>query len=291
MGIYDRDYYRGDSRSPRMMTGIAPVCKGLIIANVVVFVLQLVTIQRDFNVSELLLLDPFAIFEHWQVWRLLTYAFCHDPSGIWHILFNMLFLWWFGSTLESMYGSREFLRFYLKAAILAALCYIGLGLVIDQLNPMLGASGAVMAVLMLYALYFPRQKILLFFILPLEIRWLVLGYVIFDLFPVLQSLGGAVPMGNVAHAAHLGGLLYGFLYKRFDLRSGQLLSRLRMRKPSRILSPRRRVRIYKEPEPDDLEKRVDEILAKISSQGEASLTDEERRTLVDAGRRYQRRGH
>src|SRR5262249_40287491 len=77
-----------------------------------------------------------------QVWRLLTHAFCHDRHGLWHIFFNMLCLYWFGGTLETMYGGREFLLFYLTAAVVAGLAFVGLDLHTGSSVPGIGAVGA-----------------------------------------------------------------------------------------------------------------------------------------------------
>ena len=125
-----------------------------------------------------------------QVWRPLTHAFCHDRGDLFHILFNMLFLYWFGCTLESMYGSREFLLFYLTAAMAAALAYVALDLYTGTSVPAVGASGAVMAVMMLYAWHFPRETIYMMWVLPVQVRFLIVFYVIWDLHPVLLQLGG-----------------------------------------------------------------------------------------------------
>src|SRR5437588_11517544 len=107
MGIYDRDYYRGDGPGfLGSLTSRAPVCKWLIFINVVVFFVQLATLERDpatnriiegrlGPVTEALDLNPQAVLQG-QVWRLLTHAFLHSPMDIWHLVFNMLFLWWMG---------------------------------------------------------------------------------------------------------------------------------------------------------------------------------------------------
>src|SRR5262249_37237068 len=107
-------------------------------------------------------LDTRKVVYKGQVWRLLTHAFCHNRHEVWHIFFNMLFLYWFGCTIESMYGSREFLLFYLTAALIAALAFVGLDLWTGATAPGIGASGAVMAVTMLYAMHFPRETIYVF---------------------------------------------------------------------------------------------------------------------------------
>ena len=321
MGIEDRDYYR-DAR-PTGWNAIPPVCKWLIIVNILVFVLQIFVTRQprredlktylhefkdaDEEASE----DDLPFFSHlpqisvvqeWlqlethkvlrgQLWRLLTNTFCHDRLGVWHLLFNMLFLYWFGMSLESMYGSREFLLFYLTAAIIASLAYVGLDLATGGSAPAIGASGAVMAVTMLYAIHYPRTVIYVMLIIPVEVRWLVLFYVIFDLHPVLLALAGDRMFTGVAHAAHLGGLAFGFIYWKLDLRLEAYVDRLRFPRWDRVIGPRRAFRVYRPTQDDvqtELNAQVDEILRKLHDHGEASLTDSERQILVAASRRYKK---
>lgn len=306
MGIYNRDYIR-DSSSPRSF-GFqeGSVCKWLIIINVAVYVLQLFTQSQEFypgfgyvRTDSLIVrwfeLSPNDIIDRFQIWRLVTYAFCHDErETILHLVFNMLFVWWFGRVLEGMFGSREFLLFYLVSAAFAGLCYLVVGLIVGRANPAIGASGAVMAIMMVYAIYFPRQTILLMFIIPVQIRWLVAFYVVYDLWPVLQNLGGMPVADGVAHSAHLGGLLFGWIYKKNDIRLERFTANWRMPRFRRLFGPRRKLRVYhpeerREQNSAGFEARVDAILAKIHEHGEASLTDEERETLKQASRRYRKR--
>lgn len=289
MGIYDREYYRGSTRGSSLISGAAPVCKGLIAVNVLVFIGQVLTNNQPMGVTGWLALEPQHVIEKWQIWRIVTAAFCHDPNSLFHLLFNMLFLWWFGQVLESTHGSREFLTFYLTAVCVASLGFLGLALYTDRAAFMIGASGAVYAIVMLYALYYPHQKILLFFVIPVEIRWFAIGIVVFSAWPVLQSLAGNEVAGNTAHVAHLGGLVYGFLYKRYNLRFGSLFANRRLPRWDRLFGSRSKLRVYREPQDSSMDQRVDEILEKISRHGEASLSDEERNTLIKASRRYQDR--
>ena len=317
MGIYDRDYYREATRQSRIGTGLTPVCKWLVAINVVVFLLQLFTqapaprerdiieqLQiraldqdpgaREKSVTDWLQLDSETI-RGLEIWRLVTYGFCHSPNNLFHIIFNMLFLWWFGRALEEIYGSREFLRFYLTAIVLSGIGILALNAFIDRSVPAIGASGGVAAIMMLYATYYPRQQLLLFFVIPIEIRWLVVGYAIYETWPVLMTLAESAPMDGVAHEGHLAGFAYGFLYRKLNLRYDQFLKGFggpRLRNP---LASKPQVRIYREPpasptvEQGDLEKRVDAILAKIQKHGENSLTDDERAALVKASQRYRDR--
>src|SRR5262245_55128238 len=114
MGIYDREYYRHEgSGFLRSFTGQGQVWKWLILINVILFVVQLGTRPANLvgvfdlgPVTDTLCLIPQAVLNG-EVWRLLTYAFLHDPGSLLHIVFNMLFLWWFGSSVEDLYGPRE----------------------------------------------------------------------------------------------------------------------------------------------------------------------------------------
>jgi membrane associated rhomboid family serine protease len=308
MGIYSRDYLRDDRRgwTAGGLWG-TPGCKWIIIANIVVFVLQLVTmrptqyVERNGEmlmlpggsvVTHALDLDPARLL-HGEVWRLVTYSFCHDPGSVLHILFNMLFVGWWGTTLERMYGTREFVLFYLTAAVAAGLAFLGLSLAQGDPTPAIGASGAVMAIMALYAIFFPRDEILLFFFIRVQIRFVVLAYLIFDLLPVLQSFSGAGNRDGVAHAAHLGGLAFGFAYHRFGWRIDRLGGALAPLLNRRRLVRPRHVRVYRPPEeaPQSFDLKVDAILDKIHSQGEASLTEQERDILRKASERYKSNRH
>src|SRR5208283_860447 len=135
-------------------TNRGKVCKWLIIINISAFVLQLLTRQKEIGLggwwwksafTDAFILNVDAVL-HGQVWRLLTYAFLHDPNSIWHIVFNMLFLWWFGSDVEDLYGPREFLAFYLVSAVLGGIAFVLLKMAEFPRPECLGASGAVTAV-------------------------------------------------------------------------------------------------------------------------------------------------
>ena len=169
-------------------------------------------------VQDWLELDTEKVIKKAQIWRLVTSAFCHNRFGIWHIVFNMLFLYWFGQFVETTYGSKEFLCFYLAAALVASFAYIGLELATGDRHPAIGASGAVMGVVCVFAMWNPNHTIRVYFLFPVTIKFLLLIYVIYDLHPVLLSLAGTAVYSGVGHAAHLGGLLFGFLYYKNDWR-------------------------------------------------------------------------
>jgi membrane associated rhomboid family serine protease len=235
-------------------------------------------------VQEWLELDPKMTVERGQVWRLVTCAFCHNRYGVWHVLFNMLMLYWFGTRLERMYGSREFFLFYLVAVLCASLAYLALAYYTGSKIPAIGASGGVMGVMMLYTIYYPFETFLFCWLIPIPL-WALLGlYIVFDLHPILLALAGDRLFTGVAHAGHLGGLAFGFLYLWSGVRLEGIFDRkwhtprLRKVKPSPV-----RPSI---PQHDELAARVDEILEKISRQGKESLTEQEREVLNQASARY-----
>jgi membrane associated rhomboid family serine protease len=232
-----------------------------------------------------------------QVWRLLTYAFLHDPQGFFHIFWNMLFLWWFGSDIEQIYGPREFLAFYLVAAFLGGVAFVFTqvaGLIGP--GPCLGASGAVTAVMVLAALHFPSRVILLFFVIPVPI-WLFVVYQVGKDFWVF--LGGFNT--QVAVTVHLGGAAFGFAYYKLQLRMLNFLPDIRAWRARRS---RPKLRVYREEEPvaapaprttnaaatdEQLEAQVDAVLAKVARHGKASLTEHENQLLLRASELYKRK--
>ncbi|GAB4160215.1 MAG: rhomboid family intramembrane serine protease [Planctomycetaceae bacterium] len=305
MGIESRDYIRDDdNRSYTFRFGPPQggywAVKYLLIANVVVFLLQLMTRDPVFapqivggltswlslNLSNIVNPDPTQGF---QIWRLLTYGFCH--GNFTHIFFNMFVLWMFGRVIEPIYGSREFLFFFLGGVLISGVCHVLMQAV--QQNPagVVGASGGVMAVVFLTAATFPRMEVLLMFVFPIQLRFLAVLYAVVDILGALNPQGS-----NVAHFAHLGGAGFGIAYKYLGWRlSGMWDTIIRKIGRHRIRSTRPKVKIYRphdsiqsEPSQEEMKRRVDEILEKIHKHGEASLTDKEREFLSDASRRYRK---
>ncbi len=154
---------------------------------------------------------------HGYVWTLVTAAFSHNE--LWHLAINMFVLWSFGTVLERLWGTRTFVLFYLAVAVFSSLshCAVSSVLLGNSDIPALGASGAISGLLLAYALYFPRHKILLFGVIPVPALAGVLAFVGIDLWGLLaQSRGGGLPIG---HGAHLGGALAGALMYFFWLKA------------------------------------------------------------------------
>jgi membrane associated rhomboid family serine protease len=138
-------------------------------------------------------------------WTLLLAEFSHiDPT---HLLFNMIALWTFGRAVESALGPRRLLALYGAGGVLASLGHVVYGLAVGSDAPALGASGAVSAIAVVFAAMFPRARLYLNFFIPLPAALAVGLFLVVDLLGVLNPTGDMI-----AHAAHLGGALYGFLY-------------------------------------------------------------------------------
>ena len=152
-----------------------------------------------------------------RLWTPITYLFVHAPGGLFstHLLFNMLGLYWFGTPVERSIGSSEFLWLYLGAGIAAGLVAIAPA----GATAVIGASGAVFAVMVVYATLFPDATIVLFFIVPLRAPVAVL---VFAVISVLFSVGGGQP--GISHLAHLAGLVAGGLYCYLRLRRNPIES-------------------------------------------------------------------
>lgn len=293
MGFGDRDYYRDPDWRPNGSENSA--VRWLIVICIGVFIGQLI----DVRVTDWLALTTGGEASKWQLWRVLTYAFCHNTRDVLHLFFNMICLWFFGRAVQDRLGNREFIAFYLLAAVAAGLSYLALhvGFLGDH-SLVTGASGAIMAVMALFAMWYPRQQVLLFGLLPIEIRWLVAAYVVFDTLPIWGALRGNRVSDGIAHAAHLGGLLFGFAYQIFGWRISNWMNfgrvpawwRNRNRQKSvRLYSPETELADSSENDDDDLDEVVDVILRKIHEHGETSLSEPERRLLSEASRRYRER--
>ncbi len=288
MGINNRDYIREDQPGyggggSYGSTAPWPVWQKLIFLTMLVFVGQILIPQ----VTQWFYLSSEAVL-HGQVWRLLTYAFLHDPGSLFHILFNMLVVYFFGRRIESMYGGKEFTLFYCTSAIFAGLCFILWSLFLRDTSPALGASGAVVAIVILYALHFPREKVYLWGLIAVEMRWLAGFIVIVDLYPVLVQLGGNNPGGNVAHMAHLGGGLFAYIYYSNRIRLSNWTGSFSGLKTN-PLRGKSNLKIYREDDNTNLDVEVDRILQKINEQGESSLTKKERKILTQASEKYKNR--
>ncbi len=265
---------------------MTPWVKRLIIANAVLWLLtwlrlippQLAYDYLGFTATEVLR----------EPWTIITYMFVH--GGFFHVFINMLMLFFFGPPLEERWGGKEFLKYYAICGVAGALFSVG-ALAFPSLGtgtiPIVGASGAVYGVMLAYALNWPNSLVWIYAIFPIKVKYLVM---ILGAMTFFSAFGGATD--GIAHFAHLGGLVVGYIYLKKGWQLGAHLEawKKRLRK--------RRLRVVQggtgkpaRPTPADEEARilevVDKLLDKIAASGLESLTPEERRFLDEVSRRRQ----
>jgi membrane associated rhomboid family serine protease len=256
--------------------GISRSIKFILIASFSVFLLELLPWTGHFLLAWGSLIPVPAFFQG-QIWRFFTYIFFHDPSiASLHIFINMLMLWMFGVEIEEIWGSRRFITFYLICGAGAGLfSFFSLFNPVAAITPVIGASGAVLGIMTIYAYYFPNRQIYLFFLIPVNIRIVVLGYALF-------SLTGAISShGIISHITHLGGIVVALVYIKLYpyinswISSGvQVITEHQNRK--KYAHNLERSRFF--------EKNVDPILEKISQHGMESLTKQEKKILRSAAK-------
>lgn len=178
--------------------------KYLVLANVGVFLWQsLASLAGNYEMIQIFGLTPMRVWSQLFLWQLLTYLFLH--GDFWHIFFNMFALWMFGSELERHWGERSFLKYYFVTGIGAGLFSV----IFDPFSmaPTIGASGAVYGILMAYGMMFPERYVYLYFLFPVKVKYFV---AVVGLLAFVSTLGS--PGSTIAHIAHLGGMVVGFLY-------------------------------------------------------------------------------
>ena len=302
MGLYDRDYGRSEERTPwDRVQNPRSITITLIVINVVIFFADQIFAKQAPDGSRISLLVPWfaveaaTLVKPWTWFQFLTYGFLHDITGINHVLFNMIGLFFFGRIMEQRIGRMEFLRFYLVAIVLGGIIGssasllegVAGGLPISQVGQFpfrtIGASGGVVATVILFACYYPQQEILLMFVFPVKAWVLAVFFVGMDLAGAVGFVG---QMGSgeaeTAFTVHLAGAFFaiGYYFRGWNLRwldlsaIGNAPTRLRQR------SRRMKLKLHdpeKKLQQDAAE--ADRILEKIHRHGESSLSSSERKTL------------
>jgi len=312
MGLDSRDYYK-----PSGFGGFSffpPVLKNLIIINVAVFFVQMIFENISFGgvpgvylFNHYLALNPISgndavgLPNNFQIWQLLTYQFMH--ANFTHILFNMFALWMFGMEIENMMGPKKFLTYYLTCGLGAGLLQILLPpLFSSAVGPTIGASGAVFGVMIAFAMLFPDRYIFLYFLIPIKAKYLIAILVIFE----FMSVGG---QDIVAHFAHIGGAITGFIFILIDRRKSFSTKSIldNFKKPkgntsfgSNYRKPTINHSIFKKDIEDadfyDINNStkdedpinqdvIDQILDKISQSGYQNLTEREKKILFEASKK------
>lgn len=245
-----------------------PAIRYIILINGIFYFLQMIVGD---NLTSWFGLQPTVIFHHYYVWQFLTYMFLH--AGFLHILLNMVILWMFGCEVERLWGSKEFLKFYF-------ICGVGAGLFHLIFNatspiPVVGASGAIYGILIAFALLFPDRPIILFpLLIPLKAKYWAIIFVALEL--ILGFLGG---QDHVAHFAHLGGMVIGFLYLRLNKKISIFSFEYFYRKKTEFNIKRM---VKKRERLSQLRKEVDLILDRINEIGYDNLTEREKQVLKNA---------
>jgi membrane associated rhomboid family serine protease len=298
---------------------LPPVIKQLLLINVGVFLIQtlLESIQfggypgwyflnRYFALNPLVGIDPSGQSYNFQLWQVISYQFMH--GGFSHIFFNMFMLWMFGNEIENIMGSKKFLFFYLLSGIGAAVFQLLLGPVLsNQLAFTIGASGAVYGVMIAFALFFPDRQIYVYFLFPVKAKYLIAFLVLIE----FMSVGD---MSLVAHLAHIGGAITGFIFIMLDKKNNfnidALFNKVKdttssftnfnsnnstggFRKPSGRSFGKKNIQeaeFYdinnKNENMQDIDQsEIDRILDKISASGYQNLTAEEKRILFEASKK------
>ena len=290
-----------------------PVIKNLLIINGIVFFLQLLLDNLSFSgypawyiINKWFALNPLTGNDlnnqpfNFQVWQLITYQFMH--GGFSHILFNMFALWMFGSSIEDVFGSKKFLIFYLLAGVSAGLLHLFVSPLLGSGAAVtIGASGAVYGVLIAYALFFPDNLIFLYFLIPVKAKYMI-GFLI-----VIEFLAVDSASSGVAHLAHLGGALFGFLYIMFDKNSYVSLKNVFKRSNFYKSTNKSQKNIFdnlagtfrrgtnvedanyydinRKEESEVTQAEIDEILDKISQAGYQNLSEREKKILFQASKK------
>jgi len=187
------------------MPPLQPVTRALLLVNVALYFLFSSGLISG-SLAESLALWP--IGPEFMPWQLVTYGFLH--LNFFHLFFNMLGLWMFGSELERIWGDRRYLQFYFASLVAAGITQVVVTALMHSNAPTIGASGALFGLLLAFAMMFPNRIILLFFVIPMRARWLVLLYGVLELYQGIYVMNS-----GVAHFAHLGGMLGGLLTLRY----------------------------------------------------------------------------
>ncbi len=268
---YNRTYRIGP------MGGLPPAVKNLIIANVIVFLMEMLNQGLAATLINNFALNPYDVIHHFKIWQLVTYMFLHDPYGIMHILFNMLFLWMFGVELEHEWGSKEFLKYYFITGI-------GAGVINILLSgaTTIGASGAVYGIMLAYALRYPNRLIYIYFLFPVKIKYFMAFLFLVQFFSTFSPYSD-----GIAHAAHLGGIVIGFIYLKYWYLFYKLKSNVSSLFQGTKSGSRFKYTKGKDDKTEYYRRVIDDLLDKINRVGYLNLTDEEKK-LLEEGSKYLR---
>lgn len=267
---------------PKLFRGAIKI---LIIINATIFVLANL-LQINGFVYSIFGLVPKAVWTNQFVWQFFTYMFVHGSTM--HLLMNMFVLWMFGMELENYWGKKEFLKYYLITGVGSG--FITFLFSINSTIPVVGASGAIYALLLAFAMMFPERKIYIYFLIPIKAKYFVM---IIGVITFFSSMG---PTTGVSHLTHLGGLIVGYLYFR---RKMILLDIMKFLKKIKFVSPKQKTKEtytsannqaqsgnYRYETDKTMREQVNEILDKVNKVGYDGLSEQEKRTLYLASKYF-----
>lgn len=294
MGSFNRDYMQDDyesSNGPSWGHDV-PTTKWLIVVTIGIYCLQVLFQSGGRSAIDVWFPLSASGVKSGQVWRLVTYVFCHPIMNPLAITFNMLGVWFCGAAIERMYGSRETLWFYLTSAVYTALVFLAFGFKFPLEGSVIGAGPAVGALLALFVSHSPKQEFLFLGIVPLAAWMILLIFVIQDLFMIINASTGLIGWGVLPYLTTLWGCSYGFLYRKLGIRFssiGEYFDVGNLRRWFRRTMTSRKLKVYSPESTGNLDEQVDAILAKIHENGSESLTARERAILQQASERAKHR--
>ena len=242
------------------------VIKTLISINAALFLIRYLMVGQFDMLNLGLSSDP-------EIWQPITYMFVH--GDFFHIFMNMFVLWMFGTEMESIWGGKKFLQYYLCTGI-------GSGLVWLMFNYgrnysiLIGASGAIYGILLAYGLMFPNRKVLIYFLFPIKVKYFVAILALISFVSSIDTSGS-----NISHLTHLSGMIIGFVYLKFPsfkYRSSIMISNKIVESKQRKIEKRKANTIL-------LQKKVDRLLDKVSDGGFDSLSEDEKDQLYTYSKR------
>jgi len=255
--------------------GMPPAIKNIIFINAIVFLMQVLNQSLEQVIFQNFALIPSEVIFHFKIWQLVTYLFLH--GGFWHIFFNMFVLWMFGSELEREWGTKEFLKYYFITGIGAGV----FNLLLSN-APTIGASGAVYGVMLAYALRYPDRLVYIYFLFPVKVKYMMAFLVLVSFFSTFGASGD-----GIAHAAHLGGIVVGFVYLKYWV----LLYKIKRNLPNISFGKKHDSNMKYTKGGDNkteyYRRIIDELLDKINRVGYLNLTDEEKK-ILEEGSKYLR---
>ncbi|MFV1964170.1 MAG: rhomboid family intramembrane serine protease [Pirellulaceae bacterium] len=286
MGIYDRDYYRGEEPRGIEFGGRRAMVTNIVIVTAVLYVVD-IFLGNDHGLMKTLAASPDSLTKPWLWWQLLTYGFAHSYADPWHIIWNMFALWMLGREVEGVYGRKEILRIYLVTVVIGGLVWTSrICLTVDEndwgQHLVLGASGAVSALVILFCLHFPRRQILLMFVFPMP-AWILGAFIV-----VVNLLGAFKPEQKIAVDVHLAGIAFALAYYRFGWNLGRWIPGISL--PTDWFKRRPKLKLH-DPETryTNLDTEADAVLDKVNRNGIESLNAKERRVLEEYSRRMRQK--